>query len=279
MKLLEHLRKLGVLTSRDVRAVASGGLLSRLSTAVASYTKDNKDEKTLWSEVTPCVVPPHTQSLSNSKPKSELEARCKKSVIDYLLNRGLCLSDIKRYKLGYCFDIGSIYNAHVFIPALGPHGRQMIFWTTRATNEVSTPKSLHAGKKYSRFSAKQIMMNEHLITGNEVALCEGPFDAFSIMSVTGIPAVPLLGKVLHDYHIEKLREKGIEKVYVCLDPDAKDVARWLWNRLASTDYELLLVDLVEGDPNEVSPETLKAAFEKATSKWDDPLTRFCKRLS
>jgi len=279
MKLLGHLKKLKVIAASDVRAVASGGVLSRLSTAVSSYTKEIKGEKTYWSEVTPCVVPPHTRSIFNSHPKNELEGRCKKSVIGYLCSRRLDLNDIKRYRLGYCFDIGSIYNGHVFIPALGPHGRQMVFWTTRASNEVSKPKSLHAGKKYSRFSAKQIMMNEHLITGDEVALCEGPFDAFSIMSVTGVPAVPLLGKVLHPYHLERLREKGIKKVYVCLDPDAKGVASMLWGRLAAGDYDVRLVELEDGDPNDVSPEALKAAFDKATSKLTDPLTYFCNRLT
>lgn len=277
-KLLSHLQELGIIKTSDVRAVMSGGILSRLSDAVSTHTKDNKKEIRYWSPTVPCVYPPHVHTLANFNPENILEGRMKQAAHHYLANREVLKEDISRYRLALCINLDSIYHGHIFIPALGPYGRQLVYWTTRAISPLVRPKSLHAGKKYSRFSAKHILMNEHLITGKEVAICEGPFDAFSIMSVTGIPAVPLLGKVFHPHHKTVLTEKGIEKVYICLDSDAAAKTESLYMRLETETCKACPVYLKDGDPNDVSRETLKAAFEKAASTFDDGLTSYVDRL-
>ena len=276
-KLLEQLLSLRVITVADMKAVVSGGVLSRLTDAVTTHKKV-EEKKHLWSATSPCVYPPHVYSLTTFTPKNILAGRIKQAAYNYLDSRGVSIKDIKRYRLAVCCNLDSVYHGHIFIPALGSYGRQLVFWTTRAMSDRVSPKSLHASKKYSRFSAKHIVMNEHFITGNEVAICEGPFDAFSIMAATGIPAIPLLGKVLHPYHASILRQKGIEKVYICLDPDAVASVDNLANRLESETVKVYPVFLAGGDPNDVSHETLKAAFEKATSNFDNSLSFFVDQL-
>ena len=279
LKLLQHLQSLNIIKSADVKAVMTGGTVNRLSDAINTYSnKTPEKDDTLWSVATPCVYPAKVYGISNFSPSNILEERLLHSANLYLEKRGLQKKDIARYRLGLNVNTDSIYRGHIFIPALGPHGRQLVFWTTRAMSSSADPKSLHAGKRYSRFSAKHIMMNEHLITGDEVAFCEGPFDAFSIIQGVGIPAVPLLGKVLHPYHKTVLREKGIKKVYICLDSDATATAEELMNLLQGQGYEVFLAQLEEGDPNDVSHETLRAAFEKATPEVDDFLTSVIKHF-
>jgi DNA primase len=277
LKLLTHLYKLKVISRLDIEAVKPGSQV-KLSDVIKVISPVKKADKVLWTPTVPCVFPPKTYALEWFTPHKLAEEKMHHHVLDYLYGRGLTEDDITRYRLHFCFNIGSPYHGHVFIPALGVHGRQVVYWTTRSTLPNPQPKSLHAGKKYSRYSAKNVVFNEHLIAGTTVALCEGPFDAFSIMGVVNMPAIPLLGKQFHAYHKDILLDKGIKRVYVCLDPDAKDAQAKITRSLVRVGIEPFYVDLQEGDPNDISPEKLYAAFKQAAYKMDDPLGDLCKKF-
>lgn len=280
LKLLKHLHDLKIIKESDIEAIviSKGGTVN-LSSEIAAYRAEDEppEEIRYWDDVIPCVYPRGVYSLhQNYKPMDKMALKVKGLVMRYLHGRGLLMDDIIRYNLHFCSKLGSPYHGHVFFPALGRYGRQMVFWTTRATFPGSEPKSLHAGKKYSRFTAKQILFNEHLVVGTTVALCEGPFDAHSIISV-GIPACPLLGKVLHQYHEERLKDIGVKTLYLCLDPDAEDFQHKLARRFPLKGIDVLHVKLQDGDPNDISPNKLKAAFDEAASKVISPLN-FTKKL-
>jgi len=271
-KLLQHLFTLKLIKQSDIDAVMIGTGVTNLSSEIAAYKAPEKPkEEVLWSEHISCVYPDGVLPYTLSTGLSPMETKVRKLTLEYLHGRGLLMDDIVRYNLHYCSKFGSPYHGHVFFPALGKHGREMIFWTTRATFPGSVPKSLHSGKKYSRFGAKQVLFNEHFVVGTTVALCEGPFDAHSIMVNTGIPACPLLGKILHDYHIDRLLEKRVGTVYLCLDPDAFVFQEKIARRLSFKGFTVLHARLTDGDPNDVSPETLRAAFDKAAPKMISPL--------
>ena len=277
MKLLEHLFKLRVITSTDLEAVKTGSKF-RLSDAITALKPKKSKEVQYWSSTVPCVFPPKTFAFEHFLPHGLAEAKLHKHAKEYLNNRGLTDEDIVDYRLHFCCSIGSPYHGHIFIPALGSHGRQLVYWTTRSSLPNPQPKTLHAGKKYSRYSAKTTLVNEHLVVGTTVALCEGPFDAFSIMKVTGIPACPLLGKQLHPYHKSILRDRGVKRVYVCLDPDARDAQSKITRALVRVGIKPLFVDLQDGDPNDIEPKKLYAAFEEAAYKKDNPLSDICKKI-
>ena len=261
-KILEHLVKLRVIKQSDMNSVllkkGAGTSLSNEFVAYAEPTKVEIDQR--WSEGVPCVFPGDTHMIQGFQPKDIMEEMVYKRVVGYLQGRGVTMADIIRYKLHFCVKLKSVYHAHIFFPALGHHGRELTFWTTRTTLPDVKPKSLHSGKKYSRFSAKQTLFNEHLVVDTTVALCEGPFDAHSIMAVIGITACPLLGKVFHEYHINRLIAKGVKRVYVCLDADAGTAKDKIASRLHKEGMEVLFVDLKDGDPNDVPADELKAAF-------------------
>lgn len=264
-KLLDHLVKIRVIRQSDMNSVLlrKGAGTSLSSEFIAYPEPKEKPPEYRWTESTPCVFPGDTHMIEGFQPKDIMEEMIHKRVVGYLNGRGVDMGAIRRYKLHFCSKLKSVYHAHIFFPALGPHGRGLTFWTTRSTLPDAKPKSLHSGRKYSRFSAKATLFNEHLVVGTTVALCEGPFDAYSIMVVTGLPACPLLGKVLHPYHLNTLIERGVKSVYVCLDADAGKAKHKLAAMLTKEGIEVLFVDLVDGDPNDVSADTLKAAFLNA----------------
>jgi len=263
-KILEHLVKLRVIRQSDMDSVLlKKGTDTSLSNEFIAYPEPTKVEvEQLWTLGIPCVFPKDTHMIQGFQPKDVMEEMVHKRVVSYLRRRGVKMVDITRYKLHFCSKLKSVYHAHIFFPALGEHGRELTFWTTRSTLPDAKPKSLHSGRKYSRFSAKQTLFNEHLVVDTTVALCEGPFDAHSIMAVTGIAACPLLGKVFHEYQLERLRERNVKRVYVCLDADAGNARDKIARQLNQGAFgmEVLFVDLKDGDPNDVAADELKAAF-------------------
>lgn len=273
MKLLEHLKKLHAIKDSDIRAVKTGSKLVKLSDTISAIVTPKPKVEHLWDEHTPCAFPDGVHPLEGFRPRGMIERGNHERVIKYLEGRGLTLRDIFKYRLHFCCKPQSVYHRHVFIPALGTYGREMVFWTTRAVNQKKdAPKSLHSGKKYSRFSAKTILLNEHLVVGTTMAVCEGPFDAWSIMAVTGVPACPLLGKQMHPYHYDVLKQKGVQSVYVCLDADAKKAQAKIARRLTTMGIRPLMVNLEDGDPNDVDPKKLYAAFDKSAYNSDDRVT-------
>lgn len=274
LKLLYHLFNLHLISQSDIDAVRSGNVVADLSSTIQSYKGSHKPPKELWTTTIPCVFPPKVYNISEFNPHNVFEARLLKGVKKYLYSRGMDDNDIKDYRLHFCCKLDSPYYGHIFFPALGEFGKQLVFWTTRSILPNPNPKSMHASHKYARFSAKQIIFNQHLVR-SPVALCEGPFDAFSIMKVTGIPAIPLLGKQLHAYTRSYLREQNISEVYVCLDPDARKEQMSIAQVLVPEKIDVLFVDLEEGDPNSIAPEKLYAAFKNAAYRAADELSDLC----
>jgi len=270
-KMLYHLKDIGSIKMRDVDAVLVGKnkspTLSDLK-PVVEVVEQAQDH--LWGPQRPCVFPTgvHPLYVEHAIWSNKLARRMFERAFEYLERRGVDKKDILRFRLHFCYDLGSPYHGHIFIPCLGKFGRDLTFWTTRSIMADPETKSFHSSKKYTRFSAKTSMMNEHLVVDTTIALCEGPFDAFSIMKEVGIPAIPLLGKNLHRYHRSVLKEKNLDMIYVCLDADASAATVGVGKRL-----KVKYVHLEDGDPNDVAPDELRAAFENATLA---PKSRFPK---
>lgn len=278
LKMLLHLHNLNIISQTDIDAIRSTKGNVELSSTIKEYKVETPKMNVAWSEHSPCVFPPKTYAVSGFRPHNTFEGNMHRAVVKYLGIRGMDMDDIETFRMHFCYDIGSPFHAHVFFPALGELGKQLVFWTTRSIMPNANPKSLHASRKYSRFSAKQILMNQHLIVGPKVAVCEGPFDAFSIIKATGIAALPLLGKQLHLYHRSYLESKGVKEVYLCLDSDAQDDQDKLARALVEIGIKPLHVTLEDGDPNSISQEKLYAAFKNAAYKRSNPIGDICKKL-
>jgi hypothetical protein len=129
--------------------------------------------------------------------------------IKYLLNRGISIEDIYKWKIGFCYS--GIYMNRIIIPSFDIHGK-LNYYIGRD----------YTGKAYRAYKAsdvpKNIIFNEiNIDWSRPVTLTEGVFDAIKC----GDNSIPLLGKTLTKSSI--LMQKIIINkcdVYLGLDIDA-----------------------------------------------------------
>jgi len=267
LKILNHLRRLGSITQKDVESVKAGKLA--LTDKIKSLMQPEEDTTVLWSKHRPCVFPPKVRPLSSWEPRGILEGNIKKKALRYLKTRKIPEDFIDKFRIHACCNRESVYHGHLFFPVMGEFGRQMKYWTTRTLGKKS-PKSLHAGSKYSAYKVKTILVNEHLLAPRKedtAILCEGPFDAMSLYHTLGVPACPLFGKHLHSFARNQLKHHGIKNVVVCLDEDAQRDAKKLASRLSCDDFNIKVMEIKGGDPNDLSSEELKRYYSEATGSF------------
>jgi 5S rRNA maturation endonuclease (ribonuclease M5) len=105
-------------------------------------------------------------------------------------------------------------------------------------------------------------------TTESIILVEGIFDKEAIDSKLNITknekwaCVFSFGKSLKKPQIEGLiNYKNIKRVYVAYDPDAMDSSIKTAKRLSKYYKEVFIIDLVDGDPDELPKEELKLRFK------------------
>lgn len=263
-KFIYHLRDLGHIKQTDVNAIMGGGARG-LSNAIDALVPDTRKkahvDTHLWTPEEPCVYPKYAQPLTAVR-EDGFTGKMRQSAINYLKRRGFSLSDVDRFRIQYLVNLGDRYHGHLIFPILDRFGRQLRYWTTRTIFKGGKPKSLHANGKYTRFSAKHVLMYEDMIMkGLPLAVCEGPFDAMSVNKHV-MPCVALLGKNLHPYHLEALRATQPSEVVMCLDPDAIDYAQEAARRIRNLMIPVRVLELDGGDPNDISPDSLKGQFQR-----------------
>jgi hypothetical protein len=131
-----------------------------------------------------------------------------KPYYDYLINRGLDIRLIEKYKIGYCSS--GYYSDRIIIPSYDSY-KKLNYFTTRTILDNVKPKGLNP-----LLSKEEIIFNEGLINFNStVYLVEGIFEYFALP----INTVVLLGKKLYFLLLAKLIEYK-PNVVICLNRDA-----------------------------------------------------------
>jgi DNA primase len=257
--LINYLKELNYITAADVEVVLNSSMLKRgLSSNILPLTVQKQKKDILWTDKKPCVFPDYVLPLLDWSDNG-IEGKFKKRALNYLSGRGFNKEDIIEAHIRFCIRFGSQFHGYVFFPILDKFGSQLLFWTTR-TVIGSTPKSLHSGERYSKYQARDILFNRHLIrTNNPVAICEGPFDAWTVTKHI-MPAVALLGKVMHPYQKLIMDMEKPSEIFVCLDKDAVKEAEKIRDHLENLVITVKVVQLEEKDPNETKPKDLKRLF-------------------
>jgi DNA primase len=141
-----------------------------------------------------------------------------KQAKNYLASRGINDEIIKKYKIGFACE--GEYNGRIIVPSFDKEG-ELNFFVSRAWFKTKS--------KYKNPQAPKelIIFNESLINWNEpIFLCEGVFDSFFLPN-----SIPLLGKVLPELLFTELYEKSKNDIIICLDGDAWDNAKRIYNQL------------------------------------------------
>lgn len=178
--------------------------------------------------------------------------------ISYLKRRGIGMDLIIKYNIGYC-DSGD-YSGRIIIPSYDENG-ELNYFIARSFYEGEKMKY-----KNPPVSRNVIMFENHINWNEDITLVEGGFDAFSVRR----NVIPLLSKFILPKLKSKLKEMGVRKINLLLDPDAvsssiKHTEYFLKNGITVNN-----IILKDGDAGELGFEKINRIIkESKETKWDD----------
>ncbi len=178
--------------------------------------------------------------------------------ISYLKRRGIGMDLIVRYNIGYC-ESGD-YGGRIIIPSYDGNG-ELNYFIARSFYEDNKMKY-----KNPPVSRNVIMFENHINWSEDITLVEGGFDAFSVRR----NAIPLLSKFILPKLKNKIKEMGVKKVNILLDPDAIQSSVKHTEYFLKNGIEVNNIILTEGDAGELGFEKVnKLIKESKETKWDD----------
>jgi DNA primase len=143
----------------------------------------------------------------------------RKEAFNYLKKRGITQETIDKYGIGLCIE--GDYAGRIIVPSFNKKGELNFFvsrsWNPRSKLKYKNPE---AAKDF-------LIFNESLIDWKkDIYLVEGVFDSFFLDN-----SIALLGKYVNDNLWEMLYNKAKKNIIVCLDGDAFDDAKNIYDKL------------------------------------------------
>jgi len=168
-----------------------------------------------------------------------------RNAIHYLKGRGIGIHDILKYRIGYCRK--GAYKGKIIIPSYDANG-SLNYFVARAyyTEDKYKHKNPPASKDIVGFEL-------HINWNMPIILVEGAFDAITIKR----NVIPLFGKTISNTLKRRIVEKGVKKIYICLDLDARKQALETAQYFMANGLDVYFVDITGKDPNDLG-------FEKIT---------------
>ena len=185
--------------------------------------------------------------ISHLSKLFQLEAR---RAIQYLKKRHITKDDILKYNIGFCEE--GKYSGRIIIPSYDAKGK-LNYFVARSFKEDVFPKY-----KNPPISSKVIGLELFINWDAPIILVEGIFDALTIKR----NVIPLFGKILNNALMEKLAESSVDKIYICLDPDAIKASIHYAERLMNMGKEVYLVEIDGKDINEIGYSRFLSILEK-----------------
>jgi len=143
----------------------------------------------------------------------------RKEALNYLKKRGITQDTIDKYQIGICME--GDYAGRIIVPSFNKKG-ELNFFVSRSWNPRSKLKY-----KNPEASKDFLIFNESLIDWKkDIYLVEGVFDSFFLDN-----SIALLGKYVNDNLWEMLYNKAKKNIIVCLDGDAFDDAKNIYDKL------------------------------------------------
>jgi DNA primase len=162
-----------------------------------------------------------------------------RNAMHYLINRGVTVFDILKYRIGYC-ESGE-YSGKIIIPSYDRDG-QLNYFVSRAYYKAD--KFKHKNPKIS----KDIIGFEMFINWSQpIILCEGSFDAIAVKR----NAIPLFGKIIQPALQKKIIEERVRNIYICLDADALKNALAIAEKFMAEGLNVHFVELQSEDASEL----------------------------
>lgn len=135
-----------------------------------------------------------------------------RSAFNYAASRGMALSDILKYRIGYCID--GPYKNMIIIPNYD------INWNLNYYVGRSFLETRENSFKLPNHSKDIIGFESYVDFSEPVIIVESVINAITLKR----NAVPLYGKVMHSNLRMKILQEKPESLYIWLDPDADKMA-------------------------------------------------------
>jgi DNA primase len=175
-----------------------------------------------------------------------------RNAVRYLLNRGITIHDILKYRIGYC-ETGQ-YSGKIIIPSYDANG-SLNYFVGRAYYESDGMR--HKNPKVS----KDIIGFElHINWNMPIILVEGAFDAIAIKR----NVIPLFGKTISNTLKKRIVERKVKTIYICLDLDARKQALETAEYFINNGIDVYFVELTGKDPSELGFEQTKHILDATT---------------
>ena len=182
-----------------------------------------------------------------------------RNAIAYLFRRGVTLSDIFKYRIGYC-DKGP-YHGKIVIPSYDGNG-SLNYFVSRAYYEDDKYKH-----KNPPTSKDVVGFELHINWDMPIVLVEGAFDAITIKR----NAIPLFGKTISNTLKRRIVENGVKDIYICLDEDARKQALEVAEYFIGNGINVYFVDLTSKDPSDLGFEKMRTLIDETEQLSPDRL--------
>lgn len=141
-----------------------------------------------------------------------------KQAYNYLRSRNITDEMCEKFNIGFCYQ--GVYQNRIIIPSYNEEGYVNYFvarsYLTRTKLKYKNPEA----------EKETLIFNEKLIDWDKpVYIVEGVFDSIFLDN-----SIPLLGKFMGDYVLNKLYENA-KKIIIVLDPDAWTDAENLYHKI------------------------------------------------
>ena len=179
----------------------------------------------------------------------------------YLKRRSIGISDILRYRIGYCTE--GLYTGKIIIPSYDANGA-LNYFVSRAYYDDDVFKH-----KNPRVSKDIIGFELHINWRMPIVLVEGAFDAIAIRR----NAIPLFGKVISNTLKKRIVEQGVKEIYICLDRDARKQALNAAEYFINNGLIVYFVELSEKDPSDLGFENMNRLIDSTSPLTTEILMR------
>lgn len=181
----------------------------------------------------------------------------------YLEKRGIPLWMAKEYRLRYTpGERRVVFPIELNGRLLGYQKRTVLaeskVWSDELDKFVETPKIL-SSKNVPR--DRTVMFAHRLEGSSHAVLAEGPIDAMKAHLCGG--NVASMGKTVSRGQIHLLRNHGIHKLYLALDPDAAEETTRLVREFSDLEVYLMHAPAPFKDLGDMDPEAVKELFDTA----------------
>ena len=173
-----------------------------------------------------------------------------KNALMYLVGRKVTAFDIIKNHIGYC-DKG-MYGGYVVFPSYDENAKLNYFV---ARSYYDSPFRYR-----NPLISKNIIFNDiHINWKEKIILTEGVFDAIAIRR----NAIPLLGKTMPESLLNKIAQKNVKEICICLDNDAVKQSILHIEYFLNNGITVYFVDLPDKDPSEVGFEKMTELIKRA----------------